>query len=112
MLGEAERARLQKALEDSISRTTPNAQAQFETHKPRASVRTRAVSEYIERWDRALGFLVEQGHVIGDTDGHSIIINGKSLLVRELPDLADRLNHDDWLTSGSAFVKSLLGPPD
>ena len=112
MLSEVERARLQRMLVDSMSQTMPHAQAQLETHQPRVRFNSRQVSEYIEKWDRALGFLVEQGHVIGDTDGHRIIVDGKSFLVRELPDLADRLNHDGWLASENAFVRSLLGPPD
>lgn len=70
------------------------------------------MSEYIEKWDRALRFLVAEGHAIGNTDGQSIIIDGKRFLIRELPALVERLHYDGWLASESAFVRSLLGPSD
>ena len=70
----------------------------------------RVTRKYIDQWDRALRFLVEHGRIIGNTDGHSIIVDHASYLIGELPELAARLHRDDWLASGNAFVDSLLKP--
>lgn len=69
------------------------------------------MNEYIEKWDRALRFLVEKGHHIGTTDGHTIIVDGTSCRIADLPDLAGKRHHDDWVASETAFFEGLLGPP-
>ena len=70
----------------------------------------KQVGKYVEPWDRALRFLVEHGHDIGNTDGYNIIVDHSSYLTWELPDLADRLHHEEWIASENAFLDNLLRP--
>jgi hypothetical protein len=66
------------------------------------------MSEYVDPPERALRFLREHGHTIGETNGHFIIVDGKSYQIGQLTNLANNQHHVDWLRSENAFLDSQL----
>ena len=64
--------------------------------------------EYIDQPERALRFLRDHGHAIGPVSRDVAFVDGKTLAFANLPDLAAKLHHDEWLASETAFVEAIL----